>query len=257
MVHSVPVSQRLSKQIRSLKRKPFREENRLYIAEGEKLCEELLSSAHNAEMIIVKDFNDDNVRILAERFASLNLPIYSAAGKQFALFCDSVTPQSILAVVQMKEQNFMPDKPFIALDGVSDPGNAGTIVRTAEWFGINQIIFGADSADIFNPKTVRSTMGAIFKCNLLYEENLADFIKTCFPKHELFGASLVTANKLEEIKPKNSRFGLVFGNESAGISCDMKELLKKEFKITGLGRSESLNVAVAAGIALYHFAKYL
>ncbi len=254
MVYTMPITQRLKKLVKSLHQKVFREQNGLFIAEGEKLAVELVKSNYQVELIIIRESPTAEVQDVVIHYSDRGIPIFSAPKHIFDQLTNTKTPQTIICIVNIKEQNLIPDEPFIALDGISDPGNVGTIIRTAEWFGYKQVILGRDSADIYNPKTVRSTMGSIFRMNIIYEPNLAYFIKETFPTHKIFAADVNSKNLIETIKlPK--KYGIVLGSESHGISEQVKSIIDKDFKIEGFGSAESLNVAVSAGICFYNFRK--
>lgn len=254
MYYAMPLTQRLRKNVKSLSHKNFRDDNSIFLVEGEKLCSELIKSSIVPECVVIKDMPSLEVINLLDQFAEKAVPIYTTPKHVFDQMTDAKTPQNIVAVVHKIPMNIDYNKPFVALDNIQDPGNVGTIVRTAEWFGINQIILGNNSADIFNPKVVRSTMGSVFRIKFFETEDLSDFLKTNYKKFKIFGASLQSESKLESVKvPKN--FGLVFGNESRGISPEVASVLTSEFIIEGFSETESLNVAVSVGIALYHFTK--
>ncbi len=252
MHFTVPISQRLNKLVRSLQQRKFRDQNNMFLAEGVKLCQELLHSDYETELIVIRDYPSADIVKLAEAFSENMVPVYSAPKTQFDQITNTKTPQGIIAVVCKKENKVIEGKPFIALDAVSDPGNIGTIVRTAEWFGIPQIILGRDCADKYNTKAVRSSMGAIFKSSIISSLDLAGFIKDNFKGYKIYGASLDAKKVLTKLK-HNENFGLVFGSEAHGISKEVQKVLTDRFKIEGPGNSESLNVAVAVGISLYHF----
>ena len=252
----MPISQRLKKLIKSLHQKPHREQNGLFVAEGEKLAQELINSDFVPELLVYKESPSREVIEVIEHYAMEGVPIYSAPKHQFDQLCDTKSPQNILAVVNVKHHEPDVTKNFVILDGINDPGNVGTIIRTANWFGFDQIFLGRDCADEYNPKTVRATMGAIFKSKVIQFYDIHDLITQYFPKHKIFGASLDATKKITEIKPK-SNFGLVFGSESHGISDEIKNILTDSFLIEGKGSSESLNVAVAAGISMFHFTKFI
>jgi TrmH family RNA methyltransferase len=222
------------------------------LVEGEKLCHELLASDFVPEVVVVKDMPSQEIVEMLEMFSERAIPIYTTPKHVFDQMTDAKSPQSIVSVVHKKPMVLDPTLPFVALDGVSDPGNVGTIVRTAEWFGIKQVILGNGTADIYNPKVVRSTMGSIFRMNYFETDDLHSLLKKQYAKFKIFGASIKSQNQLNSIKvPKN--FGLVFGNESRGISEEVAKRLIGDFLIEGYGKAESLNVAVSVGIALYHF----
>jgi RNA methyltransferase, TrmH family len=256
MLYTMQVTQKLKKLIRSLHQKPFREQNGLFIAEGEKLVYELSKSEFTTELVVLRDSPSQEVLEIAEHYSEQGVPVYTAQKHLFDQLTDTKSPQSILAVVTM--QTLEPDytKPFIALDGVSDPGNVGTIIRTASWFGFDQILIGRDSADCYNPKTVRSTMGSIFRTAIHYAPDLVGYLEENYSGFEIIGASIHSDKTLVKSKPKK-KFGIVLGSESKGITPEVTNMLTDSFKIDGLGSDESLNVAVAAGIAMNHFKDFL
>ncbi|MFP4527624.1 MAG: TrmH family RNA methyltransferase [Candidatus Kapaibacterium sp.] len=256
MHYAIPISQRLRKLIKSLHHKQFRDENEMFLAEGEKLCAEIFKSNYDADLVVIKDSPTAEVASLADRYAAKGVPIYTAPKHQFDQMCDTRSPQGIIAVVPRRDLEPDPDAPFIVLDGVQDPGNMGTIIRTADWFGYRQIVVGNEAADLFNPKTVRSTMGSLFRTKVFYAEDLADFIKSNFPEHELYGATLRAKATLQSVEP-DKKFGLVMGSEAHGISKKIGRMTKNKFRIEGDNRTESLNVAIALGIVLYHFSNKL
>ncbi len=248
----MPISQRLKKYVKSLHQKQFRDENELFVAEGEKLAQELLSSNYQTELIVVRESSSGCVIELADNFSERGVSVYIAPKHQFDQLCDTKAPQGIISVVSYKEQQCYPAESFIALDGVSDPGNIGTIIRTADWFGIKQVIMSSDCADAYNPKTVRSSMGSIFRVSIQTTDDLVGYFEKNFKAVKLFGADVNAEHSLSKIRP-TKQFGLVFGNESKGFSEPVANKVSNTFKIEGFGDCESLNVAVSVGISLYHF----
>lgn len=256
MHYSIPISQRQRKLIKSLHQKQYRDQNSLFVAEGIKLCQELINSDYEAVQIIARDSPSADVINLVDKFNDKGIPVYTAAKHIFTQMCKQKTPEGIIAVVNIKEKKIQKNEPYIALDGVSDPGNVGTIIRSAEWFGIKQVILGENCADHFAPRTVRASMGSVFRVRVSYQSDLYTFLEENFNKIDCYAANIHTKNKLEDLKPKG-KFGLLFGSESHGINEKFKNIIKDEFIIAGNGSAESLNVSVSAGIAMNHFAKFL
>lgn len=254
MHYAIPITQRLKKLIKSLHTKPFRDENGLFVAEGEKLAEELLKSDYTTELIIVRESSAHNVINIADQFAEKGVPVYVAPKHQFDQICDTKTPQGIISVVNLKDPEPVSGESFIVLDAISDPGNVGTIIRTADWFGIKQIVLGKESADAFNPKSVRASMGSIFRISIFYTEDLPAYLNDNYKKIKLYGADINATETIDKMKLK-APFGLVFGSEAHGISPEITGMLSNSYKIDGHGEAESLNVGVAVGIALHHFCK--
>jgi TrmH family RNA methyltransferase len=254
MHYTIPISLGQRKLIKSLYRKDKREEHDLFIAEGIKLCEELLDSEFDVVQVIVRESPTQAIIELVDKYNEMGVPIYTAPKHKFRQLQKQTSPEGIIAVVGLKELDFIPNESFVALDGVSDPGNVGTIIRTADWYGIKQVFLGAECADQFSPKVVRSSMGSIFRLRVVYKDNLAEFLKENFGKMDIFAADSNAKTPVEKLK-HNGKYGIVFGSESHGLSNEMKKLVKQKFVLQGNGNSESLNVAVSAGISLHYFAK--
>lgn len=157
------------------------------------------------------------------------------------------TAPGILALVEMK--NFEYDdfdenaNITLCLDGISDPGNLGTIIRTADWFGINQIVLSPDCTDFYNPKTLSATMGSFSRCKFVYQ-NLETVLQ------DVNSAGLfLEGTSIAAYRPQLPLF-LVVGSESHGIRKEIQKIIKDKITITGYGKAESLNAGVAAGIAM-------
>lgn len=254
MQYAIPITQRLRKLIKSLHQKQFRDENGMFVAEGEKLAVELFDAPFQTELIVLRDSSASNIEDLAHKFSDKGVPIYVAPKTIFDQMCDTKSPQGIICVVTKKEQTLYKDSNFIVLDGIADPGNIGTIIRTADWFGYKQIVLGPECSDAFNPKSVRSSMGSIFRTSIFHTDDVPAFIKSNFKGFKLFGADLAGSVSIKDVKP-TKKYGIVFGSESHGISAATADILDNKFKIEGAGGAESLNVGIAVGISLYHFAQ--
>ena len=143
---------------------------------------------------------------------------------------------------------------ILALDGIQDPGNLGTILRTADSAALKQIILSSDCADPYNPKVVRSTMGAIFRMNIITTDNLEKTLQeTRKHKFEVMATSLEATKSVYDIKYHKKV--IVIGNESKGISKEIQNLADKKVKIPMLGKTESLNASVAASIMIYEYVR--
>lgn len=247
----------LIKSLSSLKIKKFREESGKFLVEGEKLCEELFKSDYSIDSIIISSNFVLSNSIIQEAVENDKIPAYTASEKDFDRLCETKTPQGIVAVAFMKRNKPILEKPFIILDSISDPGNLGTIIRSADWFGFQQVILGQGSASVYNGKVLRSSMGSVFHLNIIEAEDLRLFIVNNFPSAIVFAASVDAKTDITKITKPDRNFGIIFGNEARGISDDIEIIADKKFKISGKGRAESLNVAVAAGISLAYFEKFL
>lgn len=175
----------------------------------------------------------------------------------FAKMTLQKTPEGVLAVVRFPK----PEEPtfknsIIALDGINDPGNLGTIIRIADWFGIDEILVSENTVDVFNPKTVQSSKGSLFRVKIHYC-SLENELKK-LQKFEIIGAD-VKGEDIYSFAKSNEKFCLVMGSESHGISKSVQELIKKSVCIPLRNKNsiqpESLNVAVSTGILLSHLLK--
>ncbi len=241
------------KHIRKLRDKKSRDEFGEFVVEGVKMIEEAVREKAKIKMVVVcEETSQDPIqkdvlyKIAKEKLVYVN-------SKVFKMLTDVTTPQGILAVVEKNIQNeidFSKDL-YLVLDNIQDPGNMGTILRTADSIALTQIIVPKGNADPYNPKVVRSTMGAIFRVNVIEVEDLAKTIKE-MKKHKLqiFATDLATNDTIYDVNYKKSV--IVIGNEGNGVSKEILELADKRIKIPMPGKTESLNAAVATGIILYN-----
>lgn len=241
------------KKIKSLHSKKARQENQLFLAEGIKICRELYENKlEQTEMIVIPANANLDVFNLANKFLKKNIRIFKTQQSIFNQISEAKSPQGILGIVKINKQKIFSDKSFIVLDNISDPGNLGTIIRTADWYGYKQILLTDNSVDVYNSKTVRSSMGSIFRVNTIQVENLEDFILSNFKSHKIYTAVLNSNQFLEDL-PKDSKHGLIFGNESKGISHNLRKIFNNQYSIRGFGKAESLNLAVSVAISMYYF----
>lgn len=253
---SLPTS--VHQYIRLLRKRAERDSARQCVLEGEHLCGEYLALCERGAVtppyeIVIQSGVSETMERLADAFDQLSVSVYSTSEHKFQQLCDAQTPQGILAVIDFPELPLETDKPLLILDGVADPGNVGTIIRTAEWFGMRNIILGAGCADRFNPKTVRATMGSIFRCAVHSTPNLASRLQEEYGHYHFYGASHRAAQTLTAMQP-SGQWGVVMGSEAHGISSEVEALLHDTFRIARAENSEaeSLNVAVAAGVILHY-----
>lgn len=246
------------KYIKKLKDKKFRDEKNEYLIEGIKLVKEAIEENVTIKMVVICEDCDSNGTIeqgLLYEIAKYNC-IY-VTKKLFNTITDVVNPQGILAVVEKGdniEKIDYSEEIILALDGIQDPGNLGTILRTADSANLKQIILSADCADPYNPKVVRSTMGAIFRMNIIITDNLAKTLKT-IKKHkfEIVATSLATKESVYDVK-YNEKV-IIIGNEAKGVSKEIQDLADIKVKIPMLGKTESLNASVAASIMIYEYVR--
>ena len=219
------------KKLKKLKDKKYRDQENCYIIEGIKLIKEAINENAKIKLIIVCDDCKQENNIDE----------------------DAVNPQGILAVIEKEKSNNVinyDENLFLVLDDIQDPGNMGTILRTADSLNLKQIIVSKGSSDIYNPKVVRSTMGAIFRVNIIESDNLVKTLKD-MKKHKIkiVTTNLQTDKKIYDVDYEKS--AIVIGNEANGVSNEVLELADEKVKIPMPGKTESLNASVATAIILY------
>lgn len=247
------------KSVRRLKEKKYRDLENKFLVEGIKMVEEaILEENTKINLIVICEecINDGSLsKELLYKIAKHNC-IY-VTEKVFNLLSDVKTPQGILAVIEKNNVNTNIDYSqdiIIALDDIQDPGNLGTILRTVDSANLNQIIISKNSADCYNPKVVRSTMGAIFRVNIIETDNLEETLKQAQKNNfEVVVTALDTKNSIYDIEYKNKV--IVIGNEANGVSKKVQDLAEKKVKIPMLGKTESLNASVAASIMIYEYVR--
>ena len=248
----------LIKHIRKLKDKKYRDESNEYVVEGVKLVEEAVKENAKIKQIIVCEDTTRTYEIPTH--IMLEIAKYECiyvSDKIFNIITQVTNPQGIMAIIEKSSQNVQIDYTqdiIVALDDVQDPGNLGTILRTVDSIGLNQIIVSKGTADAFNSKVVRSTMGAIFRIKIIEVEDLAQAIKEMRKHHfKLMVTSLQTENSIYDID-FNKKI-IVIGNEANGVSKEVQEMADEKAKIPMLGRTESLNASVATGVVLYEYVR--
>jgi TrmH family RNA methyltransferase len=241
------------KLISSLQRKKARDETSLFVAEGNKLVSELLDSNFITHYLVA------HPDWLAGKQFPAGIEIIETDLTGMKKISALSTPTEVLAVVGMPKYDLdfseLSHKLTLVLDDIRDPGNLGTIIRLANWFGIENIICSIGTVDVFNPKVVQATMGAILRVNLHYFD-LGEFFKDVYREIQIpvYGTYM---EGISIYKEKLSQPALiVMGNEGKGISPELKKYISKGINIPSYAKnagSESLNVAVATGIILGEF----
>lgn len=246
------------KHIKKLKDKKYRDQSNEYVIEGIKLVEEAINENAKIKQIVICEECTKTQEIskkLMYEIASFDC-IY-VTENVFNSITEVKNPQGILAVIERRnsenEINYNEDI-IVALDGIQDPGNLGTILRTVDSIGLKQILVSKETADVYNPKVVRSTMGAIFRVKVIECDNLEKTLKEIKKyKYEIVVTSLQTNESIYDIK-YNKKI-IVIGNEANGVSKEIQEMSDKKVKIPMLGKTESLNASVATGVVLYEYVR--
>ena len=248
----------LIKHIKKLKDKKYRDENNEFIIEGTNLIEEAVKEKAKIKKIIICEDTTKTYEIPTSiRLEIAKYECIYVTEKIFNLITQVTNPQGIMAIVEKTtkedEIDYTQDL-IVMLDDIQDPGNLGTILRTIDSIGLKQIIVSKETADAFNPKVVRSTMGAIFRIRIIESENLIDTIKNIKKHHyKLVVTSLQTNNTIYDIN-YNKKI-IVIGNEGNGVSKEIQNMADEKIKIPMLGKTESLNASVATGIVLYEYVR--
>ncbi len=244
----------LIKHIRKLKEKKYRDEFGEFVVEGAKMIEEAIhENAKIKQILVCDDCKTESSMTQEQLYDIAKFDCVYVSEKIFSLVTDVVAPQGILAVIEkpIKSENKIDYKAnhFLLLDNIQDPGNMGTILRTADSLNMKQIIVSPGTADCYNSKVVRSTMGAIFRVNVI-ERDLEKVIKEMQKREiKVFATDLQTDKTIYDVDYEKT--AVVIGNEANGVSSNILELADERIKIPMTGKTESLNAAVATGVILY------
>ena len=243
------------KLIHSLEKKKGRLEQGLFVAEGPKMMEELLPLWTPVYLAATSQWIEENVNLLNRARDTYEIDTVSSSELERASLLR--TPQHVLALFKLPNANadlaeIAQSELCLALDGVQDPGNVGTIVRLADWFGIHHIFCSQETADVFAPKAIQATMGAIARVQVHYT-NLPETLSKC--NAPIYGTHLDGENIYQ--KTLTSHGIIVMGNEGKGISPEISKLVNKRLYIPPFPKNkekvESLNVAIATAIVCAEF----
>lgn len=229
--------------IKSLHQKKYRKENELFIIEGIKSISEFINSPYQIQSIYCLP----HYRSLLPDLPA-NIKLFEVNNADLDKISTLQTPQGILALVAIPKTMEIEKEHFksaftLVLDGIQDPGNLGTIIRTADWFGFSRVVCSKDTVEVYNPKTVQATMGSLARISVFYTD-LPLFLKDS--ELPVFG-TLLEGKSL--YKTNWGKEGLVIlGNEGKGISEEVIDCIQHQVTIPGAGKTESLNVAISAAI---------
>jgi RNA methyltransferase, TrmH family len=252
------ISKNRARFIISLQKKKVRDEEGLFVIEGDKLVREFLSARNPVKTLIAKkEFISSLSPLMKECIEEIEDSSYEEL-KQISTL---KTPHNALAVVPIPERKLNPGEILnnlcVALDFVQDPGNLGTIIRAAAWFGIGNIVCSGDCVDVYNPKVVQATMGALLHVNVFYADLKALAGLANENNIPVFG-TVLDGKPIYQQKLENTGI-ILLGNESKGISDELMPFVTHKIMIPGAGRAvpgiDSLNVGMAASIVFSEFSR--
>jgi TrmH family RNA methyltransferase len=249
--------------------KKGRDVNKEFIVEGISSVEEVINSSYMVSEIFLsyefinKEKNKDFIDRLSNFSKENHIKIYKLPDKLFKKISNTETPQGVLSVIKQKNLDYIniineekdKNKFIIICEEIQDPGNLGTIIRSAHAFGVDLIVLTKGCVNPFNPKVIRSTMGSFFNVPVCIIENMEDIIKFLKEKNiKTFATSLYASNYLNEVD-LNKSLAFIIGNEAKGVTEETMILCEEKVKIHMPGDANSLNVSVAAGIIMYEISR--
>lgn len=239
------------KEVKKLNIKKYRMENKRFLIEGNRFVEEALKSEFDIPYIFVSESSIEKIEENSN-LAKSNTEIYLLNDKLMKYICNTQTPQGIAAVIDMNEEIDLDTSEgvYILVDRIQDPGNMGTIIRTAHAIGAKGVILTKGSVDVYNDKTLRSTMGSIFKVPVIHDDNGSVVDNLRKNGYELIVSTLSASESFFDVD-LTGKILLAVGNEGNGICKEIIDLADKNVKIPMSGDAESLNVAVAAAVMMY------
>lgn len=242
-----------------LKSAKFRRESSAFVCEGKRLCEDALLSGCEIISLIVSYTALDKYSDLTEKISQKSEEAIVLPDSLYAKISDTKTPQGILCVIKTLDNPSLFDKikcngKFLALDNIQDPVNLGTILRTAEAFGIDGIILSSDCCDIYSPKVVRGSMGAVFRLSYTIVDSVESFLNSYRDINSFAAVVDRNAEKLTDISFDGSCV-VCIGNEGNGLRRSVIGACGKAFTIPMNGRAESLNAAIASSVIMWEMVK--
>jgi len=252
------------KYLRSLRQKKFREREKKFLVEGFRLTSEAVSSDFMVDQLFyTEDFIQKKEHTdLVEEARRRRIEANQITARELESFADTVTAQGVAALVRERESKIddilgsdRRRQLILALDAVSEPGNVGTAIRTADWFGVSGVLLGKGTVELYNPKVVRSTMGSLFHLPIATEIELPEVLGNFRRRGFVICAASVNAERSYDEVPFADKALIILGNEARGVSPEVLSEVDHEISIKRIGKAESLNVGVASGILLAHYSK--
>lgn len=242
------------KYIQSLQNKKLRHTERVYVVEGEKIIHEYIEGNYPlGNIYATADWMEENRALLLKK----KLSAVEISNKELEQISSLTTPNKVVALARMPEIPSLKgmESPLIdsllisglhlALENIQDPGNLGTLIRTADWFGVSSILCSEDCVDAYNSKVVQAAMGSLARVRIYYTDLHPLLEKASLP---VYAATLEGENIFTQKLPQNAI--ILIGNESKGVSASLKAVVKKELNIPRFGKAESLNASIAAAVIL-------
>lgn len=241
-----------------LHKKKYRERENRYLIEGRRLCEDALDSDVKIQEFIIceEEIASGQLEPILSAAKKREIAIYSADKKQLSQISDTKTPQGIAAVVGKNDISLdilleTEGGLLIGIDGIRDPGNLGTIIRTADWFAVRGFLLSKDTVELYNPKVVRSTMGSIFRVPACENIDLVRVVPDLKNRGYRIIATLAGSGTPSHEITRGKNDLIILGSEAEGISDSLRTFIDINTTIPRIGGGESLNVAVAIAIILY------
>lgn len=244
------LSNKTKTNLRKLSQKKHRKQMSAFVVEGVKGVREALQHA-DVLMLVVEGAKREDHNSLIQQAEKSDVLVEYAAEKDIKALKSTETFPGVLAVVAMPEEaEEVTGDTVLFLDRVNDPGNLGTIIRTADWFGVKTIILSEGSVDPYNEKVVRSTMGSIFRVRIIQSHSIVQAVEDLRETGYSIAALDLSGADIRDGK-KAKKQALIFGSESHGLSDELKQAVDTLHRIEGAGEAESLNLAISVGIALH------
>jgi TrmH family RNA methyltransferase len=252
------ISKNRAKFIISLQKKKVRDEERVFVIEGDKIVREFLASGISIQSLIAKP---EFISSIPGEVLNKVSEVEDVSYDELKVISTLKTPHNALAIIQMPDRDLNPEEVnkelCVALDFVQDPGNLGTIIRAAGWFGIKNIICSTDCVDVYNPKVIQASMGALLHVNIFYSD-LKKFLKTTEKDNNRVFGTVLEGDSIYSHKLENKGI-ILLGNESKGISPELFPFITDKIMIPKFSKGkhgiDSLNVGMAASVVFSEFAR--
>lgn len=242
-----------------LLQKKYRQLGKQFLVEGTHLVQEALASEWSIDALLVTQgyMSKEEYSAIARQASKKNILVNEVTDRELEKLSDAVTSQGIVGIVRQKDVDVESvlkrsgkQSLVVALDGVADPGNVGTIIRTCDWFGVTGILLSTDTVELYNPKVVRATMGSIFHLPIIADADLSNMLPRMKKEGMTILAASLEGKSMFDVRPLPERAVLLFGNEARGVSAELQRYVSENVTIPRFGKAESLNVASACAAIL-------